>query len=116
MNFVISMSQGMKIYLGAPASPAPKELIDDLCGLVSSEEKVIEAHYPQCYIPSAMTRPAQVLFIVVTSVDEIEPTAVSLAKKIDALERPDLEVYVLPLVATDATVSELRRVGCKIYG
>lgn len=104
------------MFMGEPAEPAPAGFLGSIRSVVSADGRVMEAYYPQCYIPTVMERPAQVLFVLSMSKSEAELAVHSLMKKFDELIEFDVDIYLVPLSISDAIVSELRRVGCKVHG
>jgi hypothetical protein len=115
MKNVINIPAGIDVFLGAPARPMPEVSIMLLKKIVSQENGIIEAHIPQCYIPSILHPPSQVLFVLFLSIDGIESTLLSIVKKISMGFSPGETIEVIPLNITDALVPNIRAAGCQIY-
>ena len=64
MPEILSIPAGARIFLGQPATPMPDELVQRLRGLVQGIDAVREAHLPQCYSPTIVDPPNQVLVLV----------------------------------------------------
>jgi hypothetical protein len=84
MKNTFEILAGTRVFLGAPANPMPQEAVDFLYKLVSEEPGITEAHIPQCYIPTMMAKPRQVLFIICSSRSGVEQFVSSLTKHLSS--------------------------------
>lgn len=115
MNDIFEIPAGSRVFLGAPANSISQEAVDLLRNLVSEESGVIEAHIPQCYIPTMMTEPRQVLFIVCSSHSSAERSVSSLTKHLAEAVLLGGMVDIFPLTVTHELVDTVRGAGCQIY-
>lgn len=115
MNDVFEIPAGSRVFLGAPTNSISQDAVNLLRNLVSNEPEVIEAHIPQCYIPSMMTEPHQVLFVICSSRGSVERSVTSLTKHLAKAILLDGIIDIFPLTVTHELVSAVRGAGCQIY-
>ena len=115
MNNAFNIPAGSRVFLGAPTNPIAKGFSDLLHKIVSEDPEVIEAHFPQCYIPGLMTEPRQVLFIICLSRSSAEQSVLSAMKHLTDKIFTGGIVDILPLTITDELVDAVREAGCQIY-
>lgn len=115
MNNVLEIPAGAHVYLGAPANPMSQESVELLHSLVSEESAVIEAHIPQCYIPTMMTEPRQVLFIMCKSRNRAEQAGLSLTRHLTEAILLGGTIDIFPLTIQHELVNTVRNAGCQIY-
>lgn len=115
MNEIFEIPAGSRVFLGAPANSISKESADLLRTLVSEEPAVIEAHIPQCYVPTMMTAPRQVLFIICSCHADAERSVSSLSKHFAEAVLPGGMIDIFPLTVKHELVNSVRGAGCQIY-
>jgi len=115
MNDVFEIPAGSRVFLGAPANPISQEVVALLHKLVSEDSGVIEAHIPQCYMPTMMTKPRQVLFIMCSSRGSAKRSASSLTKYLAEEILPGGVIDIFPLTVTHELAGAVRGAGCQIY-
>lgn len=60
----IEIPSGTKAFVGAPANPLPSGLRNAIRDQLAHCPGLLEAHLPQCYVPTLSETPAQVLVLV----------------------------------------------------
>ena len=114
MTLQISVPKGQQIFLGAPAEPMPDERAAQIVRLVASTPGILEAHLPQCFIPSSMESPAQVLFVVVAP--GVAPSGIGeqLGQGLHAILPAGEHLDVVPLDPSHSLLPTTRGTGCAL--
>lgn len=115
MNDVFEIPLGSRVFLGAPVNSILQEAVDLLRNLVAKESGVIEAHIPQCYIPTIMTEPRQVLFVICSSRSSAEQSVSSITHHLAKSTLLCEMVDIFPLTITHELVGAVRNANCQIY-
>jgi hypothetical protein len=105
---------GVRAYFGAPAAPMPEGLIAAIAELVNSMPEIIEAHLPQCYVPTTTEQPAQVLIVVPTPEADLKHVLESLQEGIDSLVLLSGHLDIWPLPPNSNMLPAIRRASCSL--
>ena len=115
MKNTFEIPSGSRFFIGVPTNPMSQEAADLLRKLVSDEVGITEAHIPQCYIPTLMSEPRQVLFVICPSRDRAEQAVSSLMRHLTKAIFMGKIVDIFPLTAEHELVDAIRNAGCQIY-
>ena len=115
MNDILKIPTGSRVFLGAPAKAMSQEAVELLRNFISEELGIIEAHIPQCYIPTLMSEPRQVLFIICSTHNSAEQSASLLIKYISEKTLLNGIVDIFPLTVSHELVDTVKGAGCQIY-
>jgi hypothetical protein len=110
----LKIPSGARVFLGAPAQPLEESSVEAITDVVESVPEIVEAHLPQCYVPKAMSKAAQVLVIVV-SPGHVERTAATVVERISAVLSPGALLDVWPVAVDSALLGAIRGAECKIF-
>jgi len=61
-----------QVLIGRPAQPMDQDLVRSIAELLKSVPEILEAHLPQCYVPSTMHQAAQILVVVLPATADVE--------------------------------------------
>jgi predicted PhzF superfamily epimerase YddE/YHI9 len=113
MNLQVSISPGTRVRIGRPACPN-RRLARSIARSLLRFPGIEEAHFPQCFVPSTMSTPAQVLVIVLDERRKAQ-TLEFLNAEVARLAGPGTHVDVWPINATDPFLETVRQVRCRIF-
>lgn len=113
--FSKKIKTGSSVFVGAPASPMDKSMMDKIAEAVASTYGITEAHLPQLYIPKDMEEPAQVLVIVPDTKTNINLIMRSLVGKLDNILQDDAFLDILPMEPSTSILNDVRVAGCCIF-
>ena len=114
MDFRVTIPAGAEVQIGQPSHPNRK-LARSIARLLISYPEVREAHFPQCFVPSLMSRPAQVLMLLFEEVHDISQAIARVNDGLTRLVTSESYVDVWPISAGDSLMQSIRNVGCKIF-
>jgi hypothetical protein len=104
------VAAGTGVVVGAPKHPLPQNLVNAIASVVASCGDIIEAHLPQIFVDRTMTRPAQVLVLVVA-----DPSiAQSVLPKVVALFPAGSHLDIWPPASNNPLLVSIRRAACQI--
>jgi hypothetical protein len=111
----MSIPAGAEVRIGQPATP-DRNLARSIPRLLASFPEVQEAHFPMCWAPGTMTRPAQVLMVVFSNPEEALRAVPRIHQGLAPLLGPGKFLDVWPVPAAGAFLGSVRSVGCQIFG
>ena len=111
----LSVPPGAKVYLGAPANPMDPAITRSLVEIVASCPGIVEAHLPQCYIPNAMSAPAQVLVLVVSDSVQLQPIISAIGERISAHLPQGVHQDIWQMGPGDEMLQTVRGADCLIF-
>ena len=82
--------------------------------ILQTVPEVVEAHLPQCYVPSMMTTAAQVL-VIVAHKKEFESVLQYVQERVARLLTPGGHLDIWPLPPESALLPAVRAAGCRIF-
>jgi hypothetical protein len=91
-----------------------RELVGAIAHIVNSKPEVMEPHLPQCYVPTAMQQPAQVLVVVLAADAHVECTLKSLQEGLSSLTLPGGHLDIWPLPPNNSMLAAVRKAGCSL--
>jgi len=62
---VMKIPAGTTVYMGRPAKPIPKQILNAIGAGLGEIPDILEAHLPMVYIKGMIDPPSQILFVVV---------------------------------------------------
>jgi SseB protein C-terminal domain len=114
MNLQINVPAGTRPYIGQPTRP-DRNLSRSIARLLSSFPEVREAHFPQCFAPNLMSKPAQVLMVVLDQSDVASDVVVRINERLVPLLSDNAHIDLWPIRASDPWLESIRGVGCRIF-
>ena len=105
---------GSKIQLGRAKQPLPNSLREKLKHELSATEGVVEAHLPLCYVAEMMTKPAEVLVVVLDKQADLDATMLHIGEIIEKLMPRGSHLDVWPLSHNHPLLSTIRKLECSI--
>ncbi|UCE48489.1 MAG: hypothetical protein JSW47_23215 [Phycisphaerales bacterium] len=108
--------EGTPILLGAPAKPMDPSISDALAELISPIEGIVEAHLPQCYVPSKMKEPAQILVVVVDEMVEGNTVLEQIDQGLSRILPSGQSLDVWPMGKDNSLLDSIRAKGCQLAG
>jgi hypothetical protein len=107
---------GTQILIAAPAHPMPAAQSAAIADMLAKVAGVTEAHLPYCFVPGAMTEPAQVLVIVLEQGRDMEEVLHEVNCHLAQLLTEDSHLDIFPLTKESGMLKSVRAVGCQILG
>ncbi len=109
----LEIERGTTVLIGAPTKPFEKKISDELSEITSKLQYAAEVHTPQCFAMGVMTKPEQVLVIVIKD-DSTKDSALAEATQLirDSKVIQDLVVWVLPL--NNEFLTDIRAAKCRL--
>lgn len=111
-----TIEAGTQILIGAPAVPMPRAQSAAVADMLSKVGGVTEAHLPQCFMPGAMTEPAQVLVLVLRRGTNIETLMHEVGCQLGQMLPEGQRLDVWPVPEGSAVLRDVRAAGCSILG
>ena len=112
---MLKVPAGTRVFLGAPANPASPELVRSISDIVGLVPDVVEAHFPQCYIPGITKDPGQVLILVVLPSFPIKETSTRISASISQLLPTGKHLDIWPMQSDDSLLDAVRQAECTIF-
>jgi len=100
--------------IGGPANPLDAALVRAIAEAVNSVPGIVEAHLPQCYIAATMSKPAQVLVVVVDTDSGAELMVTRLTEGLAGLTLPDHHLDILPVLLNSELLPTVRKAACRV--
>jgi len=100
--------------VGAPKHPLPQNLVNAIASVVASCGDIIEAHLPQIFVDKRMTRPAQVLVLVVADPSIAKSVVPKVAPQVMVLFPAGSHLDIWPLASDNPLLVSIRRAECQI--
>ena len=104
----VRIAKGSQIQIGAPARPLPEEVVQAIRGFIASDDRVIEAHVPQMFIPTAMKSPAQVLVVELRPGCDVKAVVDGIGQQLIRILAKGSLMDVLPLKAESPLLVPIR--------
>lgn len=111
-----TIEAGTQILIGAPAEPMPRAQSAAIADMLSKIGGVTEAHLPQCFMPGAMSEPAQVLVLVLRRGAEVEALMHEVGCQLGQMLPEGQRLDVWPVPEGGAVLRDVRAAGCAILG
>jgi len=109
-----NIPRGVNIMIGRPALPMSPEKVAALAGAVATVPGIIEAHLPQCRVPSLSAAPAQVLVLVLRSHRRAGRVMLQLQPLLHEILPAGVTLDVWPLDAGSTLLPAIRSAGCQL--
>lgn len=100
--------------IGQPSNPN-RSLARSLGEILTPFSEIREAHFPQCFAPGKMARPAQVLMVVFSEEQGIDETVMAALREAAARLVPtgdSLDIW--PMTPTSVVLASVRSARCRI--
>jgi hypothetical protein len=107
---------GTQILIAAPAHPMAAAQAAAIADMLAKVAGITEAHLPYCFVPGAMTEPAQVLVIVIEHGRNMEEVLHAVNCQLAQLLTEDSHLDIFPLTKESGMLKSVRAVGCQILG
>ncbi|MFL6228319.1 MAG: enhanced serine sensitivity protein SseB C-terminal domain-containing protein [Pyrinomonadaceae bacterium] len=107
---------GTQILIAAPAHPMPAAQSAAIADMLAKVAGVEEAHLPYCFVPGAMSDPAQVLVLVLARGTQVEEVLHAVNCHLAQLLTEDSRLDIFPLTRESGMLKSVRAVGCQILG
>ena len=109
----LKIEQGTTVLLGAPSKPFEKKISDELIDIASKLESAIEVHAPQCFAVGVMSKPEQILVVVVKNDSTKDSALVETTKLMrESKVIQDILVWILPL--NNDFLTDVRAAKCQL--
>ena len=109
-----TIKAGTQILIGAPAEPMPRAQSAAVADMLSKIDSVTEAHLPQCFMPGAMSEPAQVLVLVHKRGVDVETLMHEVGCQLGQMLPEGQRLDVWPVPEGSAVLRDVRAAGCSI--
>jgi hypothetical protein len=113
MSFQTRMPAEGESLIGQPTKP-DRARARVLAGLLAPFPKVEEAHFPQCFAPGKMTRPAQVLMIVFSDPQGAQEAMPRIQERVAQLIPSGDFVDMWPITTAGGLLGSVRGARCRI--
>ena len=111
-----TIEAGTQILIGAPAEPMPRAQTAAMADMLSQIGGVREAHLPQCFMPGAMSEPAQVLVLVLRRGTDVETLMHEVGCQLGQMLPEGQRLDVWPVPEGSPVLRDVRAAGCSILG
>lgn len=108
----MKVSEGTRIFVGAPREPMPEEQRHAIVELLHTERDVLEAHLPQMQVEGLIDTPRQALVIVLKNMSRGGFLAQQLASKLAPLFPNNDVPPVVPVDRHSDLVQAVRAARC----
>lgn len=111
---VLEVPANSRIFLGLPAQPLPRPMVDRIADALYVLDGVEQVHLPQCFALGVTESPALVAVVVVGANTSLKRIGKQAKKALSKLLPPDQTLDVWPISFDSAFATAVQQVGCLV--